>query len=75
MWCNIDYSNETIDNLKKGMQRLLDEGKRLMAQDKILEQSAEEQTPHDHSHLYQMGKHPKASGGKLISRICRNLHY
>ena len=38
MWYNVEYSSEAIDNLKKEMQRLQDEAKRLMAVSKIFDE-------------------------------------
>ena len=75
MWHKLEFSSETIDNMKAEMQRLQDEGKRLLSEAKILEQGEDEQRLNDFSFMFQRAPKDKESGSGLISRICRDLHY
>ena len=75
MWHKLEFSSETIDNMKAEIQRLQDEGKRLLREAKILEQGEEEQGLNDFSFVFQRAQHGGESGDGLVSRLCRNLHY
>ena len=75
MWHKLEFSSETIDNLKAEMQRLQDEGKRLLSEAKILEQEDMEHRLNNFSFVFQRAPNGEESGDGLVSRICRNLHY
>jgi hypothetical protein len=55
MWHKLEYSSESIDNLKREMQRLQDEGKRLLMESKKLEQEEQDQKVSDYRFLFQRG--------------------
>jgi hypothetical protein len=55
MWHKLEYSSESIDNLKKEMQRLQDEGKRLLMESKRLEQEEQEGEMSDYEFIFQRG--------------------
>lgn len=74
MWHKLEFSSDRIDSLKSEMQRLQDEAKRLLVEAKMLEQEDAE-AAHDCSWLFQDGQRVEESGERLISRICRTLHY
>ena len=74
MWHKLEFSSERIDSLKKEMQMLQDEAKRLLLEAKTLEQE-DAQAAHDYNWLFQDGPRVEESGDRFISRICRTLHY
>lgn len=75
MWHDLVFSTETIDNLKTEMQRLQDEGVRLLSEAKNMEEQVIDQNLNDFSYVFQKEQHRKESGVGLISRLCRELHY
>lgn len=75
MWHNPEFSSEAIDNLKAEMQRLQDEGKRLLCEAKTLEHEEADQNLNYFSYVFQKERHRTESGAGLISRLCRELHY
>jgi hypothetical protein len=76
MWQELKFSSETIDNLKKEMQRLQDEGKRLLSEAKVMEQE-EQGLPlrDDFSYVFQGRQDGKTGCDQHKSLLFKFLHH
>jgi len=75
MWYKLEYSSETIDNLKKEMQRLQEEARRLLYEAKLMEQEEEAERMSDFSYMFQAAQPGKENSDQQISWLCRNVHF
>jgi len=71
MWYKLEYSSETIDNLKKEMQRLQDEARRLLCEAKMLDQEQEVPRLNDVGCAFQAAHRDQESAGHRLSRVHR----
>jgi len=75
MWYKAEYSSETIDNLKKEMQRLQEEARRLLCEAKLMEREEEAEKIGDFSYMFQAVQPGKENRDQQISWLCRNVHF
>ena len=60
MWHKLEFSSESIDKLKMEMQRLQDEGKRLLSESRVMEQE-ETALASDYRYVFQRDRHGESS--------------